>query len=137
MNRLDSMRSTLNTIRGKLLEIHRVLLAATRVEYEREHGRVTSAGGMLELVMEHPAFSWLRPLSALIARIDEQLDDPEASEDAMTGSVAEVHGLLTSERYLEQLHRLPELMMAHGALRAELQPPAAWPLLQPLAVTSA
>jgi hypothetical protein len=119
------MRSTLNTIRSKLLEIHRVLLAATRVEYEREHGRVTTAGGLLELVMEHPAFSWLRPLSALIARIDEQLDDANSTEDALTQSVAEVHALLTSRRYLEQLHRLPDLMVAHGALRADLRPSAA------------
>ncbi len=124
MHRLTPMRSTLTTLRGKLLDIHRVLLAATRVEYEREHGRVTSAGALLELVMRHPAFAWLRPLSALIARIDEQLENA-ASEDAMTESVAEVHALLISERYLQQLHRLPDLMVAHGELRAELRPSAA------------
>jgi hypothetical protein len=119
------MRRTLDTIRNKLLDIHRVLLAATRVEYEREHGRVTSSGTLLELVTEHPSFAWLRPLSALIAKIDEQLDDRATLEEDLTESVRQVHGLLTSARYLEQLHRLPELMLAHSELKTGLRPSAA------------
>lgn len=119
------MRSTLETIRTKLLNIHRVLLAATRVEYERDHGRVTSSGSMLELVMQHPAFAWLRPLSTLIAKVDDQLDDAATSEDAMTQSVREIHSLLLSREYLAQLQKLPDLIVAHGELKSELRPSAA------------
>ena len=57
-------------VRRSLLDLHKALLDAQQIRYEREHGRVRSSGELLGLVLEHPAFAWLRSLSALIARLD-------------------------------------------------------------------
>src|SRR5258706_12324570 len=58
-------------LRHSILELHKALLDAQRIRYEREHGRIQSAGELLGLVLEHPPFAWLRTLSALIARLGE------------------------------------------------------------------
>ncbi|HEX3060151.1 MAG TPA: hypothetical protein VHP62_12360, partial [Usitatibacter sp.] len=61
-------------LRHSILELHKALLDAQRIRYEREHGRIRSSGELLGLVLEHPAFAWLRQLSALIARLDEWME---------------------------------------------------------------
>jgi hypothetical protein len=57
----------LDTLRHALLRLHKTLLDAQRVRYEREHGRVESTGELLDLVLRDASFEWLRVLSALIA----------------------------------------------------------------------
>ena len=58
-------------LRNALLQLHKALLDAQRVRYERENGRVESRGELLDLVLRDASFEWLRVLSALIARLDE------------------------------------------------------------------
>jgi len=65
-------------LRRALLALHKTLLDAQRVRYEREYGRVESTGELLELVLRDESFEWLRVLSALIARLDEIADADKA-----------------------------------------------------------
>ncbi len=50
-------------LRHTLLDLHKSLLDAQRIRYERDHGRISTSGEFLGLVLEHPAFAWLRTLS--------------------------------------------------------------------------
>jgi hypothetical protein len=69
----------LGKLRHALLQLHKTLLDAQRIRYERENGRVESRGELLDLVLRDESFEWLRVLSALIARLDELA---EADKDA-------------------------------------------------------
>jgi hypothetical protein len=71
----------IDDLRHSVLALHKALLDAQRIRYEREHGRISTSGEFLGLVLEHPSFAWLRTLSALIARIDEWIEE-EAEKPA-------------------------------------------------------
>jgi hypothetical protein len=109
----------MDTFRNRLLELHRALLEAVRIDYERANGRVESAGALLQLVTRDAAFAWLHPLSKLIV----DLDDPEVVPDAAAGR-ALAEPLLTGgsdfhARYLEVLQTAPAVVLAHAyAIRA-------------------
>jgi hypothetical protein len=62
-------------LRHSVLALHKALLDVQRIRYEREHGRISTSGEFLGLVLEHPSFAWLRTLSALIARVDESIEE--------------------------------------------------------------
>lgn len=72
----------LRGLRTALLRLHKVLLDGERAEYERARGRVTG-GELLQLVINHEQFAWLRAFSELIVRMDELLDlkEPAAASD--------------------------------------------------------
>jgi hypothetical protein len=65
----------LRDVRIRLLRLHKALLDAERAVYERAHGPVPSNLAFLNLVLNHEAFAWLRPMSGLIALVDESLAD--------------------------------------------------------------
>jgi len=58
----------------------------TQVAYERQHGPVQGPGELLQLLIRHPDFAWLHPLSELMAVADEllnpQCEVPVAPEEA-------------------------------------------------------
>src|SRR4029078_5513550 len=68
-------RKQLLDMRSSLLSLHKALILAEQVTYERIHGRVASTSQLLQLVLNYPWFNWLHPLSQLVIRIDELLDD--------------------------------------------------------------
>ena len=90
----------LRTLRTPLLEVHRSLVQAERNRYERSHGRV-SEGDFLQLLINDPQVAWLKPLTTLLASLDELLGDREFEK-----------------RYLEALQRDPSVAVAHGRLAA-------------------
>ena len=116
--------SSLDRLREALLRLHKALLDAQRIRYEREHGRVQSRGELLELVLEDASFEWLRVLSSLIAGLDELSD----VEDKDVGD--EVHALLQRLRtlvrfegnvgftapYREIIDSVPDALVAHVQL---------------------
>ena len=51
-------------LRHTLLELHKAMLDAQRIEYERAFGRIATSGEYLGLVLNHPEFEWIRALSA-------------------------------------------------------------------------
>ena len=112
-------------LRHMLLVLHKSLLDAQRVRYEREHGRIPSSQAFLGLVLEHPSFAWLRSMSALIARLDEWMEEGEASsQDELSGMVGALRSLIQTESphaafgkpYWEIVNDVPEVLVAHVQL---------------------
>ncbi|MDQ5857155.1 MAG: hypothetical protein M3542_02600 [Acidobacteriota bacterium] len=129
----SSLHQQTGAARAALLELHRVLLDAVRLEHERLHGRVGS-GEMLQLVAYDPGFAWLRPVSELIVALDELEAMPEVSERDAAAVRVEIEELLSGrgggfpERYLAALQTSPALVLAHsGAQRAIAALPASRP----------
>jgi hypothetical protein len=96
----------LRAIRPLLLRLHKDLMEGVRIAYEEEHGTIPSTGEYFRLVLGHESFSWLRPISQLIVRVDERMaaKKPELAENAEL-LVSEVHNLLALlEEDSEQHH---------------------------------
>lgn len=82
---MSDFRTRLKSLRDGLLHLHKSLLELVRSAYERDVAKITSTGQYLNLVLDDPAFLWLRELSAFIVMIDEALAQkkpPLAEEDA-------------------------------------------------------
>ncbi len=89
---------------------------ATRVEYEREHGAVPNPGALLQLVVNDPAFSWLRPLSELMSRVDALAEaEPLDAREALLLRAA-LDSWAQNSRYLQKLQARPDLVLAHAQL---------------------
>ncbi len=111
-------------LRHALLELHKALLDAQRIRYERENGRVESRGELLDLVLRDASFEWLRVLSALIARLDElaEVDDKDVSGE-MRGVIDKLRTLVRFEGnsgftgpYREIVEAVPDALVAHVQL---------------------
>ncbi|HZE72164.1 MAG TPA: hypothetical protein VE135_21865 [Pyrinomonadaceae bacterium] len=99
-----------------------------RAAYEQARGRVSS-GELLQLVINHEQFAWLRSLSALIVRIDEMLDTDEPVKDEEARSLlAEAGALLKpaeagnnfEQKYFAALQREPAAVLAHREVMQSL-----------------
>ena len=90
----NELANRLGPMRGAVLCLHRELLAAERIAWEALNGRVPGNGEFLQLVVHDPWFQWLRPMTALIAAMDEAMTD-EAPEGA-----ARVTALVVAAREL-------------------------------------
>ena len=118
----------LREVRVKLLHLHRVLLENERKSFERTHGRV-NGGELLQLVINHPQFAWLRTISALITQIDEMFDaDEPRADEHVTNLVIQAQQLFSSpgdeafrDRYQQALQQQPDVVIAHAALMALLR----------------
>jgi hypothetical protein len=117
-------KARLKDLRNGLLRLHSVLLASERHFYEHEVERIPTQGRFLDLVLNDPAFAWLRELSQLVVIIDETLEaenPPERAEaDALVArsrrllSPGDTGGVFET-RYLQALQRDPNVVMAHAA----------------------
>src|SRR5207249_7213131 len=88
----------LDKLRPALLELHKALLDAQRIRYERENGRVESRGELLALVLQDASFEWLRVQSALIARLDELAEaDGKGASGEMRGVIDRLRALVRFE----------------------------------------
>ena len=70
-------RQRLTQLAAALRHFHSALLDHTRSDYEFQHGHIGGPFALYSLVMNHPHFQWLRPLSGLMATLDEVLDSRE------------------------------------------------------------
>ena len=129
MSGQDRARAHLDNLSRALLRLHKALLDDERVSYERVHGRIPSNGAFLQLVLGDAWFTWLRPLSQLMARLDELAEEDEASARTdITALLASVRTLLTpteegdgfGRQYHDALQRGPDVVLAHAAIRALL-----------------
>jgi hypothetical protein len=110
--------STVAGARAALLELHRRLLQAQRVEAERYGGRM-SAGEFLQAATDDLRFSWLTVLSGLIAELDRARADADA--EATEAALEQARALLTAPdgddafgaRYLRALQEHPDVVFAH------------------------
>lgn len=119
----SSASALLREVRVKILQLHKTLLEMERKRYEKTHERVKS-GELLQLVINHPEFAWLRMVSALVVQIDETLDadEPTAEPDVInliTGArqvFTESADQEFQQNYQAALQQDPEVVMAHSAL---------------------
>ena len=123
-------RDRVREISRRLLRLHRILLDRERHAYEARHGAVSS-GNLLSLLLHDVDFAWLRPLSVLIARMDELVDteEPLAPADAQH-MFREAYRLLKSgergafqDRYRQALQDSPDVVMAHADVSGVLPGP--------------
>jgi len=127
----DQERLELTEVRQGLIRLHKALLDAERIRFERDHGRIERETELLHLVLHDPWFAWLRPLSALIVQLDERLD----SDDPITAREAEllrdearslIVPSVTGEGFRRNYHRSlqesPEVVLAHGNLARSFKP---------------
>ncbi len=128
------LRKTLVDVRYGLLGLHKALIVAEQLTFERIYGRVDSTGQLLQLVMSDPWFTWLHPLSNLVVRIDELLDaDEEPTVEDVAVLLTEARGLIRPSElgdgfersYYEALQRAPEVVMAHCEMKKLLVLPDA------------
>ena len=111
----------LQELRRRLLHLHKTLLDMERADFERDFGRLNS-GELLQLVINHAQFAWLRMISALVVQIDEMLsaEEPATPNDARN-LIAQARSLVISpadevfrEKYQAALQREPEVVVAHS-----------------------
>jgi hypothetical protein len=112
-------------MRRELLDLHRSLVDSERREYERSRGRLTDRA-FLEALIGAPELAWLGPLTSLIVRLEEVLEEP-AGNEAVQDCVVQIRKLLRpaaegegfQRKYAEAMQRSPEVVVAHGrAIRA-------------------
>jgi hypothetical protein len=111
--------------RTALLELHRELLQAQRIQAERFGGRMSSSE-VLQAAADDLRFDWLRTLSGLVAELDDAV--AEGEEDRIGAALDRARELLAppdpgtafGARYLQALQDHPEVVMAHSAVTAAL-----------------
>lgn len=117
------------SLRRALLELHRELLQAQRIEAERFGGRM-SASETLQAAVDDLRFSWIRTVSALISELDEAVaaDDSEG-QAAVDRVVRQARDLFVvpdpdtsfGARYLRALQDHPGVILAHRDVVAALK----------------
>lgn len=127
-------------LRQPLLELHKAMLDAQRIRYERAHGRIETRGEFLGRVLHHPDFEWIRALSTLIAQLDEWAEEESAGNDADLAAIVEAVRALVqpagenaafSCRYWDLVENEPAVTMAHVKVwRVVDGPPPAPPDVQ-------
>jgi hypothetical protein len=121
----EAIRQRLTELRDALLRLHKALMESERTSYEQTFGKIVSPYQFLKLLTEDPWFAWFRPVSQLIAAMDETLD---MNEPLTTGGVADLvsrartmlvpteSGEGFSQHYDEALQRDPDVVFAHAAV---------------------
>lgn len=117
----EAVLHRLRELRRGLLHLHKTLLDAERVSYEKAHGQVTS-GELLQLVISHEQFAWLHSVSELIVSIDEMLgaDEPAKTNEA-SSLLAQARALIKpsenggefARRYYAALQNDPDVVFKH------------------------
>jgi hypothetical protein len=126
------LRQALTDVRQGLLGLHKALIVAEQLTFERIYGRVDSTGQLLQLVMNDPWFTWLHPLSNMVVRIDELMDEeagPTTEDVAVI--MTEIRALIRPSEsgdgferaYYEALQRSPDVVMAHCQMKKLLTLP--------------
>ena len=113
----------LRDLRNQLLHLHKSLLEMERRDFEKQSGRVTT-GELLQLVINHSQFAWLRIISALVVEIDEVVAGEEpATQGDFEDLLSQARLLFTSPgneefktKYQTALQREPSAVLAHSAV---------------------
>jgi hypothetical protein len=118
---MEPARGALRELSARLTRLHRLLLDRERMVYEARHGALASRD-LFNLLLHDETFAWLRPLSQMVARIDELVDGkgPLAEDDAAR-VLRDAHALLKSDapgtfhdKYRDALQESPDVVMAHA-----------------------
>jgi hypothetical protein len=116
-------RHGLAELREALLRLHKALIESERVGYEKTFGRIASPYQFWQLLTDDAWFAWLRPVSQLVAAMDEMLDAKMAltaiGADALAARVKSLLVAVSGDNgfsghYDEALQRDPDVMFAHA-----------------------
>jgi hypothetical protein len=123
--RESEFREALTALREKLLVLHKAVIDSERIEYESSFGTIATPNQFLKLLINDPWFAWLQPFSAMVAAIDERLDneEPLTNADLQQAKKRAYELLRASEEgegfgrsYFESLQRTPDVVLAHAAV---------------------
>jgi hypothetical protein len=121
----QELRRDLTALRDKLLVLHKALIDSERVEYESSFGTIATPNQFLKLLINDPWFAWLQPFSAMVAAIDERMDEEEpltradlqqVKDRAIALLQASEEGQGFGRSYFESLQREPDVVLAHAAV---------------------
>jgi hypothetical protein len=128
VRRNDPLAAALQQVSSALLELHRLLIAVARAEYESFHGPVSGPNHLLQLLMNDAGFTWLRELSGLIVRIDELAESEDLTRSeaakirtAIDSLIASPEGSDFARRYAMVLQNDPAVLQSHAEVRRALR----------------
>lgn len=113
----------LSELRRALLPLHKAMLDAEKIHYERSHGRIENGMQFLSLLSNDPFFAWLRPLTTLIVQIDEQAEGKEPlsavnaktlREEAASLLDPDQHGAEFQRNYDRVVQGSPDVLILHA-----------------------
>ena len=119
----DPARRRLIDLRQVLIRLHKALLDSERNLYEKVHGPIGSAGQFLQLLIGDGWFAWLKPVTSLVAEIDETLTARErVRQDDFDRLFARAEKLFVppdngngfTEHYRAAIQRDPEVAFLHA-----------------------
>ena len=119
------IKEQLNTLRSKLIVLHKALIDTERVEYEKSFGPLETPQQFLKVLINDPWFAWLQPFSRMVVTIDEMLEseEPIPSEEvkemfSRARTLLQVSEVSDDSRrsYFEALQREPDVILAHAAV---------------------
>jgi hypothetical protein len=119
----------LRALRMALLDLHKALIDAERLRYERVNGRIETPHAALRLVLESPWFRWLHPLAELIVQMDERLSDEGPMQTIDVEAFADrLRGLLLRDdgdegfrgEYHRSLQEAPDVVIEHAKVKGLL-----------------
>lgn len=127
---LAAILPKLDAARADLLALHRVLLNAERLRYEKLFGRINGNGAFLQLALHDPWFTWLRPMMRLVSEVDSRLLDrgqPPVTAAEAAALLAEAQRLLRpdaegsgfQQEFQQLLQDSPEVAVLHRQLVRE------------------
>ena len=124
-----SARSKLERIAAAARTLHKALIDATRRDYEKLHGRITSPYTLFSLVAGDPAFAWLQPMTRAIVGVEDLAGrkDPAPAEAEVKETRQNLEHLLKAEgqpfaeRYLALIQTAPDIAVEDGRFHAALR----------------
>lgn len=131
MNASLNYRERLGQISSALFKIHKLLLEDEFENREKSTGNPIPPTERLNILLNDPSVAWLRILSGLMAYVDEIYYQKEAILERQFEDVLDKTSHLIAlqdeqeftYRYRQALGTIPDLMVAHGHLKAALKQP--------------
>ncbi len=120
-------KKTIEEVRLVLLDLHKKLIDISRVDYETQHGAISSPGDWVRLLVGDPFFDFLHPLSKLITTFDELLEATWPLREIDAAAVrAEIENILGDfpttpisfrTKYLDIIQRSPDVVLLHANIK--------------------
>jgi hypothetical protein len=126
-----TLQQRLQDLHNPLLNLHKALVDAERVGYEKTFGAIPSPNQFLRLLTHDPWFAWLHPMSELIVAMDEALAGKEPLTDADVDALVNQARLLLvpseagegfAKHYFDALQADPDVVLAHAEVIKLLGP---------------
>jgi hypothetical protein len=122
----EQLKERLLELRLKILQQHKIMMEFERRDFEAIFGTV-NAGELLQLLINHAQFAWLRRMSELVVLVDETLADKEfpMTDQNAEDYIAQARALFDPENpdleFRERYHAVveddPEAFIKHAEIK--------------------